>query len=131
MSNQTALTFSGATNVGAMTNKYNLWTGTDPTMLVESNAGKTHSLTIHPSTSTYGWTVGAFPQGTFPCNIPMSQFVSGLAAQTIYQVRVNNTIGVGAVNGELGLAKSTATTKWLGWKLKNIKRYNGTLLVVD
>lgn len=41
-----------------------------------------------------------------------------------------NTIGTGAVNGELGLAKDVGT-KYLGWKLKTIKRFKGATLVVD
>jgi len=57
LSNATATTITAASNKGDMTNTATLWTGNVPKVKIESNASKTNSLAIHPSTTTYGWTV--------------------------------------------------------------------------
>jgi len=132
MGNTVAQTLTTAAHTAAMTNKYNMWTGNDPTFLVESNATKAASLNVHPTTSTYGWTVAVFTQDAAGvCGVSVSNWLPLTTDQTSYKIRLNNTIGAGSVNGEIGLAKSGATTKFLGWKLKTIKRYKGALLVVD
>jgi len=65
MGNAKAQTLNDAKHTGAMTNKVSLWTGVAATatatgwstVKVESNASKANSLGVHPSTSTYGFTV--------------------------------------------------------------------------
>jgi len=136
MGNQTTVTLAKAGHTGDVTNKYAVWDTTTPTpaVAVESNAGKAASLSTHPSTSTYGWTVGVFAQdanadGT--CAVAVSNWLPGTANQTKYKLRLNNDVKTNQVNGELGLAKAAATTKWLGWKLKTVKRFKAAILVLD
>lgn len=84
MGNATAQTLALAKHSGNMTNKYTLWSGNDPTFNVNSTAAKTASLADHPSTTTYGWTLGAFPlNATGLCNVVINNFIPLMTEQNL------------------------------------------------
>lgn len=70
MGNEKAQTLDLAKHTGSMTNKVSLWTGVAATttasgwstVKVESSSKKAESMAVHPSVSTYGWTVVTMTQ---------------------------------------------------------------------
>jgi len=95
LANATAKTIEKAKNLGSMTNKVTLWVGNVPKIKVESSAKKTDSLNVHPSTTTYGWTVTTMTSANLINTSRIGYLHS--PTNTKLRIRADNTYAAGLV----------------------------------
>jgi hypothetical protein len=124
MSNPTTVALDAtAKHSGAMSNKLTAWSGNIPTLKVESNATKANSLDVHPTSSTYGFSITTLTK----TNLQNTAFVGYLSStdNTKYRIRIDSSYAVSKVSS-LGVADMTSDT-YLNFTLKTIQQWaNGT-----